>query len=178
MPACAHPPTHPPCLTLLCLHPNGSQGQQLRMRTPTNKAPPCSACCDSCALLGDNLAALAEKNGWSGIIVHGCVRDTAQLAGMQVRGVSSWWVGAGLGACCLQGQKCSIHPFIHQSWLQQQQQQRQQHVSQPTNHLTTRSQRRWASRRLRPAPSSPPSVIPASRRYVLPWGDGLGWAVS
>jgi RraA family protein len=37
-----------------------------------------------CALLGDNLAALAEKNGWSGIIVNGCVRDTAQLAGMQV----------------------------------------------------------------------------------------------
>ena len=33
-----------------------------------------------CALLGDQLAALGEKNGWSGVIVHGCVRDTAILA--------------------------------------------------------------------------------------------------
>lgn len=33
-----------------------------------------------CALLGDQLAALAVKNGWNGVIVYGCVRDTAILA--------------------------------------------------------------------------------------------------
>jgi len=33
-----------------------------------------------CALLGDQLAALGAQNGWSGVIVHGCVRDTAILA--------------------------------------------------------------------------------------------------
>lgn len=33
-----------------------------------------------CALLGDALAALAVKNGWSGVVVHGCVRDAAELA--------------------------------------------------------------------------------------------------
>jgi regulator of ribonuclease activity A len=33
-----------------------------------------------CALLGDQLAALGEKNGWNGVIVYGCVRDTAILA--------------------------------------------------------------------------------------------------
>ena len=33
-----------------------------------------------CAMLGDQLAALAEKNGWSGVVVNGCVRDTAALA--------------------------------------------------------------------------------------------------
>lgn len=33
-----------------------------------------------CALLGDNIAAMGAKNGWSGIIIHGCVRDTADLA--------------------------------------------------------------------------------------------------
>ncbi len=33
-----------------------------------------------CALLGDNLAELAVKNGWSGIVVHGCVRDTRALS--------------------------------------------------------------------------------------------------
>jgi regulator of ribonuclease activity A len=32
------------------------------------------------ALVGGNLAALALRNGWSGIVVHGCIRDTAELA--------------------------------------------------------------------------------------------------
>ena len=32
-----------------------------------------------CALVGDNLAVLAMDNGWSGIIVFGCVRDSAQI---------------------------------------------------------------------------------------------------
>jgi hypothetical protein len=32
-----------------------------------------------CALLGDNLAGMAVDNGWSGIIVNGCLRDTAGL---------------------------------------------------------------------------------------------------
>ena len=32
-----------------------------------------------CALLGGNLAALAAKNGWSGVVVHGCVRDSEEL---------------------------------------------------------------------------------------------------
>ena len=35
-----------------------------------------------CALLGDRLAAAAIDNGWSGVIVNGCVRDADQLAGM------------------------------------------------------------------------------------------------
>jgi regulator of ribonuclease activity A len=33
-----------------------------------------------CALLGDNLAALAIDRGWAGVIVFGCVRDAAALA--------------------------------------------------------------------------------------------------
>lgn len=32
------------------------------------------------ALLGDNLAGTAQQNGWAGIVIHGCVRDTAALA--------------------------------------------------------------------------------------------------
>lgn len=32
-----------------------------------------------CALLGGNLAVLAEKNGWAGVLVDGCVRDTAEI---------------------------------------------------------------------------------------------------
>jgi regulator of ribonuclease activity A len=33
-----------------------------------------------CALLGDLLGALAVKNGWSGVVVNGCVRDAEVLA--------------------------------------------------------------------------------------------------
>lgn len=35
---------------------------------------------DRCALVGGNLGVLAVKNGWAGIVVNGCVRDTAELA--------------------------------------------------------------------------------------------------
>jgi regulator of ribonuclease activity A len=37
-----------------------------------------------CALVGDNLARLAMENGWSGIVVYGCVRDVDELADIQV----------------------------------------------------------------------------------------------
>jgi regulator of ribonuclease activity A len=37
-----------------------------------------------CALVGDQLAALAVKNGWSGIVVHGCIRDSRAMSGMNV----------------------------------------------------------------------------------------------
>lgn len=32
------------------------------------------------ALLGGNLGAVAAKNGWSGVVIDGCVRDVAELA--------------------------------------------------------------------------------------------------
>jgi len=34
---------------------------------------------NKCALVGDNLAALAFKNNWSGIIVNGCIRDSMEI---------------------------------------------------------------------------------------------------
>ncbi len=37
-----------------------------------------------CALLGDNLAALGRDNGWSGVVVYGCVRDAADLRGIDI----------------------------------------------------------------------------------------------
>lgn len=36
------------------------------------------------ALVGDQLAMLAVRNGWSGIVVHGCIRDSAAIAAMDV----------------------------------------------------------------------------------------------
>ncbi|MCB1554590.1 MAG: ribonuclease E activity regulator RraA [Xanthomonadales bacterium] len=37
-----------------------------------------------CALVGGMLGELAVQNGWHGIIVHGCVRDSLELAAQQV----------------------------------------------------------------------------------------------
>jgi regulator of ribonuclease activity A len=37
-----------------------------------------------CALVGDNLATLAVQNGWSGILVYGCVRDVDELGRIDV----------------------------------------------------------------------------------------------
>jgi regulator of ribonuclease activity A len=36
------------------------------------------------ALVGDQLALLATNNGWSGIVVNGCIRDSAAIAGMDI----------------------------------------------------------------------------------------------
>ena len=37
-----------------------------------------------CALLGDMLAGMAKENGWSGIVVNGCIRDSAEIANIEV----------------------------------------------------------------------------------------------
>ncbi|MEL7030432.1 MAG: ribonuclease E activity regulator RraA, partial [Pseudomonadota bacterium] len=33
-----------------------------------------------CALFGGNLAALATQNGWAGVLIYGCVRDTVEIS--------------------------------------------------------------------------------------------------
>ena len=37
-----------------------------------------------CALLGDQIAAMAAKNGWSGIIINGCIRDSEDIGKMSI----------------------------------------------------------------------------------------------
>ncbi len=34
---------------------------------------------ERCALFGGNLAELAEKNGWAGVVIYGCVRDVGEI---------------------------------------------------------------------------------------------------
>lgn len=36
------------------------------------------------ALVGDQLAALGVKNGWSGIVVYGCIRDSTAIGEMDI----------------------------------------------------------------------------------------------
>ncbi|MDF1689111.1 MAG: ribonuclease E activity regulator RraA [Cycloclasticus sp.] len=37
-----------------------------------------------CALLGDMLAEMGYKNGWSGVIVYGCIRDSIDINNMPI----------------------------------------------------------------------------------------------
>lgn len=37
-----------------------------------------------CALVGDQLAELAVNNGWSGIVVYGCIRDSKAIGQMDL----------------------------------------------------------------------------------------------
>jgi regulator of ribonuclease activity A len=37
-----------------------------------------------CALLGDQLAALAVKNDWGGVVVWGCIRDSRAISTMNL----------------------------------------------------------------------------------------------
>jgi len=36
------------------------------------------------ALFGGNLGKAAVKNGWAGVIIYGCIRDSAELGGMKL----------------------------------------------------------------------------------------------
>lgn len=37
-----------------------------------------------CALMGDQLALLGQQNGWAGIVVYGCIRDSADIAQLAI----------------------------------------------------------------------------------------------
>lgn len=36
------------------------------------------------ALLGDQMATLAQQNGWAGVVIHGCIRDAEEVAKIPV----------------------------------------------------------------------------------------------
>jgi len=37
-----------------------------------------------CALLGDQIAELAVKNGWEGVVVYGCIRDSVAINALDI----------------------------------------------------------------------------------------------
>ena len=37
-----------------------------------------------CALVGDKLAKLGMKNGWEGLVINGCIRDSAVISSMDI----------------------------------------------------------------------------------------------
>jgi regulator of ribonuclease activity A len=37
-----------------------------------------------CALVGDQLAILGNRNGWEGVVVYGCIRDSVDINGIDI----------------------------------------------------------------------------------------------
>lgn len=37
-----------------------------------------------CAMVGDQLALLAQENGWAGIVVNGCIRDSVAIGAVDI----------------------------------------------------------------------------------------------
>lgn len=69
------------------------------------------------ALMGGNLAALAARNGWAGVVIDGCVRDVAEIAAapVGVRALSPMPVpprklGAGRRDVAVRIQGVWVHP--------------------------------------------------------------------
>lgn len=63
-----------------------------------------------CALVGGNLASLAQQNGWAGILVNGCVRDVEEInaCNIGVRALASFPVRSSKRASGEQDVRISI----------------------------------------------------------------------
>jgi regulator of ribonuclease activity A len=62
------------------------------------------------ALVGGRLAALAQSNGWAGLVINGCVRDTAEIreVSLGVRALNTSPMGSGKSGVGERGGKVSF----------------------------------------------------------------------
>ncbi len=58
----------------------------------------------NCAMVGGNLAALAARNGWAGILVYGCIRDSHEVLAEDI-GIKA------LGTCPVKTKKLGVGAF-------------------------------------------------------------------
>ncbi|MCZ8132062.1 MAG: ribonuclease E activity regulator RraA [Steroidobacteraceae bacterium] len=70
---------HGPAATLRCFEDNSHVREWLKTPGQGRVLVIDGGGSRRCALVGDVLAAAALENGWAGIVLHGCVRDTVVL---------------------------------------------------------------------------------------------------
>ena len=70
--------------TVKCFEDNSVVRQALEKKAEGRVLVVDGGASTQCALLGDMLAALAVTNGWVGVIVNGCIRDSQAIAGIQL----------------------------------------------------------------------------------------------
>jgi regulator of ribonuclease activity A len=73
-----------PAATLRCLEDNSRVRELLKSPGDGRVLVVDGGGSRRCALVGDVLAAAGVENGWAGIVVHGCVRDSAALAALPI----------------------------------------------------------------------------------------------
>ncbi|MEY2777863.1 MAG: hypothetical protein RLY30_1961 [Pseudomonadota bacterium] len=73
-----------PVVTVKCFEDNGLIRQTLSQPGNGRVLVVDGGGSDRCALVGGDLAGLAERQGWAGLVIHGCVRDLSELIEAQV----------------------------------------------------------------------------------------------
>lgn len=71
-------------VTLKCFEDNGLVRQTLSQPGAGRILVVDGGGSDRCALVGGELALMAERQGWAGLVIHGCVRDLSELIEAQV----------------------------------------------------------------------------------------------
>ena len=75
---------HGPVATVKCFEDNSLVKQALETEGEGRVLVVDAGGSKRCAMLGDLLAAKACANGWAGVILYGCVRDSVDLAEMDL----------------------------------------------------------------------------------------------
>jgi regulator of ribonuclease activity A len=75
-----HRAFHGPVATLKCFEDNSLVRDQLEQPGHGRVLVVDGGGSLRCAMLGDLLAQKAVDNGWSGVVIHGCIRDAAEIA--------------------------------------------------------------------------------------------------
>ncbi|MBI1260713.1 MAG: ribonuclease E activity regulator RraA [Rhizobiales bacterium] len=75
----AHESFHGPVTTLKCFEDNAKVREALEKPGQGRVLVVDGGGSLRCALFGGNLGKLAEVNGWAGVVINGCVRDTSEL---------------------------------------------------------------------------------------------------
>jgi regulator of ribonuclease activity A len=78
------PAFHGPIVTVRCREDNSKVKELCSTEGKSRVLVVDGAGSLACALLGDLIGAAAVKHGWAGIVVHGCVRDRAALAQLDI----------------------------------------------------------------------------------------------
>ncbi|MET0065009.1 MAG: ribonuclease E activity regulator RraA [Candidatus Thiodiazotropha sp.] len=73
---------HGPVATLKCFEDNSLVREQLEQAGSGRVLVVDGGASLRCALLGDLLAQMAVDNGWAGVVVNGCIRDSREIAQM------------------------------------------------------------------------------------------------
>ena len=75
---------HGEIVTIRSLDDNSRVREQVRTAGDNRVLVIDNAASMRCAMLGDMMAAALIENGWSGVVINGCIRDSVDIHGMNI----------------------------------------------------------------------------------------------